>query len=135
MPDVYDKKTRSYVMSRIRKTHTTPEMVVRRLLHRLGYRFRLHRADLPGNPDIVLPKHRAVVLVHGCFWHQHSCKLGKLPKSNKAYWVPKLEGNKKRDAANRRALRRLGWKVLVVWECQVQDEAKLKEGLLKLLKP
>lgn len=130
MSDIYSRQRRSYVMSRIRKTDTKPEMMVRRLLHRLGYRFRLHRADLPGNPDIVLPKHHTVIFVHGCFWHQHSCRLGKLPKSNKNYWVPKLRGNKRRDTGNRRALRRLGWKVLVVWECQVQDEAKLRQKLL-----
>ena len=100
MTDVYSGEVRSRVMSRIRKRDTKPEIAVRRVLHRLGYRFRLHRQDLPGVPDIVLPKHNTVILVHGCFWHQHTCPLGKLPKSNKSYWLPKLRRNCRRDRQN-----------------------------------
>ena len=121
MTDVYGREKRSEVMSRIRKKHTKPELAVRRALHRAGLRFRLHRADLPGVPDIVLPCLRTVVLVQGCFWHQHSCPLGKLPKSNREYWVPKLTGNRERDAENVRQLETLGWTVEVIWECEVAD--------------
>ena len=132
MPDVYDREVRSRVMRRIRKTDTEPEMSVRRLLHRKGYRFRLHRADLPGTPDIVLPKHRTVVLVHGCFWHQHSCPLGKKPKSNLSYWLPKLRRNIERDANNRAALLDKGWKVITVWECETQDAEALEHKLASI---
>ena len=107
-------------MARIRAADTRPEMVVRRIVHALGYRFRLHRRDLPGTPDLVLPKHRAVVFVHGCFWHQHACRRGrKSPASNRAYWGPKLARNVERDATARMALERMGWRVLTVWECEV----------------
>ena len=106
-------------MASIRATDTRPEVAVRRLAHRLGYRFRLHRRDLPGKPDLVLPKHHAVVFVHGCFWHQHKCLGGRLPASNQAYWGPKLARNVERDANARRALREMGWRVLTIWECQL----------------
>jgi len=130
MADVYDAETRRRVMQSIRKTDTRPEVRVRRVLHRLGYRFRLHRRDLPGVPDIVLPKHRIAVFVHGCFWHQHTCPLGKLPKSNRRYWVPKLRANAKRHAKHAVELRKLGWKVIVLWECEVQTEKKT-ESLIR----
>ncbi len=117
-------------MRSIRKTDTKPEVRVRSALHRMGFRFRLHRRDLPGVPDIVLPRHRTVVLVHGCFWHQHDCKLGrKQPKSNQEYWLPKLRKNQERDATNTAALREAGWRVVVVWECETTPE----EGLSALL--
>jgi DNA mismatch endonuclease (patch repair protein) len=132
-PDVYDAATRSRVMSRIRGKNTTPEIAVRRLLHCLGFRFRLHRKDLPGCPDIALPRYRVVLFVHGCFWHQHSCKLGKLPKSRRAYWIPKMERNRARDKAVATSLRRLGWTVVVVWECEVGKPAKLERKLLSRL--
>ncbi len=132
--DVYSAATRSRVMSCIGKTDTQPELRVRRLLHRCGCRFRLHRHDLPGVPDIVLPRYKTVVFVHGCFWHQHSCPLGKLPKSNRAYWIPKLTRNHARDRASRRLLRQLGWTVLVVWECQTSDSDALLRQLAPLLK-
>ena len=107
-------------MAQVKSTNTTPEIAVRRMVHGLGYRFRLHRQDLPGTPDLVLPRHRAVIFVHGCFWHQHQCRRGnRRPQANRAYWDRKLERNVKRDSQNRRALRRLGWRVLTVWECQV----------------
>lgn len=118
MSDVYDKKTRSRVMQRIRKTNTKPELLVRSVLHRMGFRFRLHRRDLPGVPDIVMPRHKTIVFVHGCFWHQHTCSLGKLPKSNRNYWVPKLRRNRRRDATNEKLLKKAGWNVVSVWECE-----------------
>ena len=112
---------RSYTMGRVRGKDTNPEMAVRRLVHGMGYRYGLHRTDLPGKPDIVLTARRKVIFVHGCFWHGHKCKAGrKVPKSNKDYWLPKLQRNKGRDSRSLRRLRQLGWSVLVVWECQLK---------------
>jgi len=110
---------RSANMSRIRSKDTKPEMLVRKALHRLGFRFRLHVRGLPGCPDIVLPKYQTVIQVKGCFWHGHTCPDGRLPKSNRDYWIPKLIRNRKRDKANDRKLRRLGWSVRNLWECRV----------------
>ncbi len=110
-------------MSGIRSKGMKPEMTVRRLLHSMGYRYRLHRRDLPGKPDLVFPGRRKVIFVHGCFWHQHadpSCKIVRRPKSNREYWLPKLEQNVIRDAENRARLEELGWQVLVIWECEVR---------------
>lgn len=136
MADVYDKATRSDVMRKIRARDTTPERVVRSVLHRMGYRFRLHRMDLPGSPDIVLLKLKRAIFVNGCFWHQHSCPLGKKPKSNLSYWLPKLKHNQRRDVRNRSRLWRLGWHVITVWECQAADvvtlEARLRSRLRRL---
>jgi DNA mismatch endonuclease, patch repair protein len=113
-------------MSRIRSKDTKPEIAVRSLLHRMGYRFRLHRRDLPGKPDIVLPKHRTVVLVHGCFWHRHKgCKYAYIPRSRVDFWEKKFAENVERDNRNRKDLRREGWKVIVVWECQLRDPNRL----------
>lgn len=121
-------------MSRIKNRDTVPEKKVRSLLHHLGYRFRLHRKDLPGKPDIVLPKYNAVIFVHGCFWHRHNCKSGiRLPKTNKQYWRNKLEGNRKRDILIQESLKRQGWKIFVVWECMLKDESLLKIALIKFL--
>ena len=112
---------RSAHMRRIRKVDTKPELTVRRIAHRLGYRFRLHRRDLPGTPDLVFPRQRKVIFVHGCFWHQHSCRLGaKQPSTNAAYWLPKLARNVERDRQARRRLEDDGWRVLVIWECQTR---------------
>ncbi len=112
---------RSENMRRIRSGNTAPELAVRRLLHGMGYRFRLHRRDLPGTPDIVLPKHRAVIFVHGCFWHQHTgCAECRIPNSRREYWEPKLARTQQRDAEHIRALKRLGWRVLVIWECELR---------------
>lgn len=111
---------RSAQMSLIRSTNTKPEILVRRTLHSLGYRFRLHVRNLPGTPDIVLPKYRMVIQVKGCFWHGHNCRGGRKPKSNLEYWIPKLESNSQRDKQNERRLRRLGWSVYTVWECQLR---------------
>lgn len=123
-------------MSLIRSKDTRPERQVRSFLHRLGYRFRLHRADLPGKPDIVLPGRRAVIFVHGCFWHGHrdpSCKLARSPKSRTEYWGPKLERNAARDAAHRAALEQAGWKVLELWECQLRRNEDLEPTLRRFL--
>jgi DNA mismatch endonuclease (patch repair protein) len=126
MADVYPREVRSRVMRSITKKDTLPEIAVRRLLHGMGYRFRLHQKKLPGCPDIVLAKHRTVILVHGCFWHQHSCKLGRPPKSNLSYWIPKLERNRNRDAKASKELNKLGWYAIVVWECETYDPKKLE---------
>ena len=124
MTDKLSPVERSAHMRRIRKTDTRPELAVRRAAHRLGYRFRLHRPDLPGTPDLVFPRLRKVILVHGCFWHQHpGCRFARQPKSRLDYWLPKLERNRTRDAEAQAALRKLGWDVLVVWECQVGADA------------
>lgn len=121
-------------MARIRKTDTRPEMIVRQAVHALGYRFRLHRRDLPGSPDLVLPRHRKIIFVHGCFWHRHDCRDGrKLPNSKREYWGPKLARNAARDAKNLRALSELGWDVLVLWECELKNNARLTEALRDFL--
>lgn len=119
MVDVLTRERRSWNMSRIRGRDTAPEKLVRSVLHRSGYRFRLHSKKLPGRPDIVLPKHRTVVFVHGCFWHRHrGCRFAYTPKSRIAFWMAKFEGNVERDRRNARELRRLGWKFVTVWECE-----------------
>jgi len=121
-------------MRRIRSANTKPEMVVRSLAHRLGYRFRLHRKDLPGRPDLIFPSKRKVIFVHGCFWHQHRmCIDGRVPKSNTKYWLPKLASNKQRDKKNRSALARLDWKCLAIWDCETRDAKKLKRQLKAFL--
>lgn len=133
--DVLTPQQRSYCMSRIRKYDTTPELVVRSVVHRLGYRFRLYRRDLPGCPDLVLPRHRKVIFVHGCWWHRHNCRLGKrTPKSRRDYWLPKLARNKERHKGNVRSLRKQGWDVLTVWECQVKNLPELITRLNAFLK-
>ena len=121
-------------MSRIRSRDTNPERAVRRTLHELGYRYRLHCNDLPGKPDIVLPKYRVAILVHGCFWHQHrGCIDCSDPKTNRKYWRPKLLANIQRDRKYRRLLRRRGWKPVVIWECQTQDVERLRHRLTRRL--
>ena len=136
MADIVSKAKRSYVMSRVRSKDTKPEKLVRSLVHKLGFRFRLHRRDLPGNPDMVLPKYRVVIFVHGCFWHRHKgCKLATTPASNKAYWEPKFRRTVERDKNAIKKLRRLGWRPIVIWECRTRDLQKLgrwiQERLLK----
>jgi DNA mismatch endonuclease (patch repair protein) len=122
-------------MSRIRSKDTKPELVVRRMLHRLGYRYVLHDRRLPGKPDLVFPSRRAVVVVDGCFWHGHDCSLGSKPKTNSAFWSTKILGNKKRDARHRRTMRQMGWRVAVVWECETRqkDLSRLERRLVKFL--
>lgn len=120
MSDIFPTEKRSRIMRAIHGRDTEPEHIVRRLVHRLGYRFRLHIRALPGCPDIVLAACRKVILVHGCFWHRHSCHKGRsLPSTRPQFWLAKLEANAARDARNRRKLRRMGWSVLTVWECQL----------------
>ena len=119
-------------MRRVRGANTKPEVAVRRLLHAMGYRFRLHRADLPGKPDIVLPRRNAVIFVHGCFWHGHAgCEAAARPAANREYWDRKLDGNLARDKRNKAALRRLGWRVMVLWECRLVSgmEGRLRRFL------
>lgn len=134
LTDLISPAARSAVMSRVRSKDSAPEMTVRRLLHSLGYRYRLHRAGLPGTPDIVFPSRRKVLFVHGCFWHRHAdCALARLPKSRPEFWVPKLEGNRLRDRRNTRALSARGWKVLTIWECQLNDTERLRATLRRFL--
>lgn len=119
--DIISPERRSENMRRIRGKDTEPELIVRRALFSLGYRYRLHSGKLPGKPDLVFPKQRKVIFVHGCFWHNHShvsCKIARLPKSNSQYWAEKLRRNVERDAERRAELRRQGWKVMVIWECE-----------------
>lgn len=127
MVDRLTREQRSFNMSRVRGKNTKPELVVRRALHAMGYRFRLHRRDLPGSPDIVLPKHRTAVLVHGCFFHGHGCDLFRWPAQNEAFWREKIGGNMARDAKALEALRSSGWRTLVVWECAVKGRGKLSD--------
>lgn len=132
--DTLTVEERSERMSRIRSKNTKPERVVRSLLHQLGYRYRIHRRELPGSPDLVFPRRRKVVFVHGCFWHAHDgCKVANMPKSRSAFWADKFERNKKRDSENIRRLREDGWGVLTVWECDTKRMALLESRLCKYL--
>jgi len=120
--DRLTKEHRSWNMSRIKGKNTKPELRVRKMIHKMGYRFRLHRQDLPGCPDIVLPKYGTVIFVHGCYWHRHKgCRLAYTPKSRVAFWTEKFEGNVERDRKHKDELRKLGWNVGVIWECETQD--------------
>ena len=133
--DRLSTERRSWNMSRIRGKDTKPELVVRSVLHCLGFRFRVHRKDLPGRPDIVLPRHRVAVLVHGCFWHRHSgCRYAYTPKSNLNFWTAKFEQNLARDSRITRELQQLGWRVVLVWECQTVDRVALAPWLNSRLK-
>jgi len=123
--DPLSPSDRSALMARIRAKNTGPELAVRKLVFSLGYRYRLHRADLPGKPDLVFPGRAKVIFVHGCFWHQHACGRYSIPKSRTRFWKEKLDGNKRRDANNVRRLRALGWRSLVLWECQLRDLEKV----------
>lgn len=132
--DVLTPAQRSKNMAAIKGRDTKPELTVRSLLHRLGYRFRLHRPDLPGKPDIVMVSRRKVILVHGCFWHCHRCKYGLVePATNVSFWHAKRQGNRERDKQNLRRLRRLGWKPLTVWECWTRNNEKLAGKLSAFL--
>ena len=134
MVDTIPPEQRSENMRRIKSKGMRPEIAVRRLVHAKGYRFRLHCATLPGKPDIVLPRWRKIIEVRGCFWHQHGrCIDSHIPKSGRAYWVPKLRRNRERDKHNLRRLRALGWRVLVVWECEVTHPTRLSRKLDRFL--
>lgn len=135
MTDTLDTERRSWNMSRIRSRHTKPELLVRSALHRLGYRFRLHRRDLPGTPDIVLPKYRTVLFVHGCFWHRHSgCKYAYTPKTRLEFWQAKFAENEARHRRQARELRKMGWRVYVIWECETRQADELAGRLRGLLR-
>jgi len=120
-------------MARIGSKNTAPELLVRRLLHARGYRFRLHRRDLPGSPDIVLASRKKAILVHGCFWHAHDCPLGRAPKSRTEFWEAKRRRNLRRDAENLEAIKCLGWTVIVVWQCEMKRPSKMMERLVEFL--
>jgi len=129
MADTLTAAQRSERMSRIKGKGTKTELTVRRLVHRLGYRYRLHKKDLPGQPDMVFARHHAVIFVHGCFWHRHpdpKCSLARLPKSRLAFWQPKLDSNRERDIRVEKELKSRGWRVLVIWECQLRDSSRLE---------
>lgn len=132
--DKVTPKIRSRIMSHIRSESTAPEVVLRRLVYGMGYRYRLHRSDLPGNPDLVFQGLKKIIFVHGCFWHQHTeCKDGHLPKTNLQYWIPKLERNIQRDKKVVEELTEIGWDVMVIWECQLADRERLAIKLKKFL--
>ncbi len=134
MTDHLSPAERSRNMGKIKSKNTKPEKIVRSLLHSYGFRFRLHNKNLPGRPDITLKKHNTVIFVNGCFWHQHkNCSRANTPKSNKGYWIPKIERNKIRDKQNIAELKKLKWKVLVVWECEVKNTDKIWSKLNKYL--
>lgn len=133
--DNITKAERSKQMSLVRSKDTKPEMIVRRILHAKGYRYRLHRHDLPGKPDIVFPARNKVIFVQGCFWHGHKCRLGRIPKSRVEFWRNKIENNAKRDSVAKSELKKLGWSILYVWECELRkmDREKLKRKLFRYL--
>ncbi|WP_095161839.1 very short patch repair endonuclease [Pseudomonas sp. Irchel 3F5] len=130
MTDVVDAATRSRMMSGIQGKNTSPEIFIRKALHSRGFRFRIHVKSLPGSPDLVLPKHKAVVFVHGCFWHGHDCRYFKVPQTRTQFWLEKIEKNQARDQQQVNALRAQGWRVLVIWECAVRSIKKQKSTLL-----
>jgi DNA mismatch endonuclease (patch repair protein) len=127
--DTLSHLRRSQLMARVRGKDTEPEMIVRRLAHAMGYRYRLHRKDLPGRPDLVFPGHHKIVFVHGCFWHRHSCKKATTPKSNVEFWKKKFEENIARDDRNILELAERGWDIMVIWQCETCDTTKLSERL------
>lgn len=132
--DTLNPEQRHKAMAAVKSKNTTPELVVRKLLHKEGFRFRLHRKDLPGKPDILLPKYHTIILVHGCFWHQHhGCKRSTRPTSNDDYWRVKLERNVARDQKNISELEAINWKVLVIWECETKDKSVLSKKISSFL--
>ena len=136
MADSVTTEQRSHNMAKIRSKNMKPEMEVRRLIHSMGYRFRLHRRDLPGKPDLVFPSRKKVIFVHGCFWHQHNdpdCTVTHTPVSNQGYWLPKLRRNVERDSEHRSRLRELGWDSLTLWECQLGDRERLNRQIVSFL--
>ncbi len=138
MADTLSPTERSQRMSRVRGRHTGPEMLVRRLVHAMGYRYRLHSSDLPGRPDLVFPGRKKVIFVHGCYWHRHddpACKLARLPKSRLEFWLPKLEENAERDRRNQLLLVQKDWDILTLWECQLSNRAFLESRIRAFLAP
>ncbi|MEQ8207442.1 MAG: DNA mismatch endonuclease Vsr [Woeseia sp.] len=124
--DVHDRQTRSFNMSRIRGKSTKPEFQVRSICHQLGFRYRIHRKDLPGKPDLVFPKYHAVIFVNGCFWHGHDCRLFKLPATRQGFWTEKIEGTVSRDQYQLTRLTELGWRVMTIWECALKGKSRLE---------
>jgi len=133
MADIFSRQKRSEIMSKVRSKNTKPEEIVRKYLFSQGFRYRKNVKKLPGTPDIVLPKYKTVIFVNGCFWHGHDCPKGKLPETNKEKWKKKIDENKKRDEKNYKLLKEKGWKVIIVWECEIKNK-KYAEITLKLLK-
>lgn len=134
MGDVFSAEKRSWIMSRVKARDTEPELIVRSMIHRMGFRFRINREDLPGKPDIVLPRHRKVIFIHGCFWHGHpGCSRSKRPLTNREFWDKKIDGNIERDKRAQRELLSMGWRVLTVWQCQTRDRDKLLSELEEFL--
>ena len=132
--DPFSSAKRSWIMRQVRSQHTKPELLVRSLAHHLGYRFRLHKRELPGAPDLVFPSRRKVIFVHGCFWHGHSCRRGdRLPKTNAEYWHKKITRNRERDRQHKRQLQQRGWSILVLWECQLRNQQQLVSRLSRFL--
>lgn len=134
MPDRFSKEVRSLIMQRIRSKDTLPELIVRRIAFGLGYRYVLHKKDLPGSPDLTFPRHKKVIFVHGCFWHHHKCQKGRIPKSNVQYWQEKIQRNCARDVRSRRKLRSLGWSSLVIWECQLKRPESVLQRIEKFMR-
>ncbi|WP_349973271.1 very short patch repair endonuclease [Pseudomonas caspiana] len=130
MVDVVDVATRSRMMSGIQGKNTSPEMLIRKALHARGFRFRIHAKHLPGKPDLLFPKYKAVVFIHGCFWHGHACRYFKVPKTRTGFWLDKIGKNQARDGLQEAALKAMGWRVLVVWECAVRSMKKEKSTAL-----
>ncbi|MCY2929077.1 MAG: DNA mismatch endonuclease Vsr [Planctomycetota bacterium] len=136
MGDTFTKAERSRIMAAVKSQDTTPEMVVRRLVHGLGFRYRLHDGTLPGRPDLVLPSRRKIIFIHGCFWHRHRCEAGRsMPASRVDYWRAKFARNQTRDRKVRRQLAKSGWRVLVIWECQTRNLDRLRTKVKSFLYP
>lgn len=131
MADTLSKERRSALMKRVKQKHTDPELIVRKALHKRGLRYNIGDRKLPGRPDLSFPRFRAAVFVHGCFWHGHDCRAGRLPTTNTDFWMPKIKGNRKRDARKEEALRELGWRVFTLWQCQLRgaDDDELFDAL------
>lgn len=130
MTDVFPSKKRSWIMRQVREKNTSPELKVRSLAHRLGFRFRLHRKDLPGKPDLVFPSRKKIIFVHGCFWHGHNCARGcRVPKTNSEYWIEKIQRNMERDSKHQSNLKVVGWDILVIWECEINNPKIIAEKI------
>lgn|SRR5262249_6430584 len=133
--DTRTPEQRSYIMRSVRPRDTGPEMLVRKISHAMGLRYRLHQKHLPGTPDLVFPKHRAVIFVNGCFWHGHACAKGRLPKSRLDFWAPKIQHNRERDAESVRRLRSEGWRILTIWQCETKDLKRMRTKLANFFRP
>src|SRR5208337_1444766 len=133
MTDQFNPEMRSWIMRQVRSKDTKPEVLVRKMAHAMGYRFRIHCRELPGCPDIVFPGHQSIIFVNGCFWHGHSCRRAKLPSSRQDYWIRKIEATKVRDRMHLRKLRSMGWQVLSIWECQLSDIDRTRRRISSFL--